>query len=91
MSRQIIQIHKDRKHRELFLKLNELNNSKIELKNKINALKQIISHIEEVKDDVKFKSKQLKKKIKTLPRENPFEFTEYVEKQKKKKTTLILV
>ena len=34
------------------------------------------------KEQVKLKIKELKKKIKNTPKENPFEFTEYVEKQK---------
>ena len=64
------------------MRINKLNISKTDLKNKIEALKQIISHIEEGKNRVKSKIKQLKKKIKILPFENPFDFTEYVENQK---------
>ena len=64
------------------MRINKLNISKTDLKNKIEALKQIISHIEEGKNRVKSKIKQLKKKIKILPVENPFDFTEYVENQK---------
>ena len=64
------------------MRINKVNISKTDLKIKIEALKQIISHIEEVKDGVKLKIKQLKKKIKILPVENPFDFTEYLEKQK---------
>ena len=60
------------------MRINKLNISKTDLKNKIEALKQIISHIEEVKNDVKLKIKQLKKKIKNLPIENPFDFTDIV-------------
>ena len=67
---------------DLSLRVNKLNFSKTDLKNKIEALKQIISHIEEKKDKVKLKIKELKKKIKNLPVENPFDFTGYVEKQK---------
>ena len=73
---------KNRSYTDLSLRINKLNISKTDLKNKIEALKQIISHIEEVKEGVKLKIKQLKKKIKNLPVENPFDFTEYVEKQK---------
>ena len=40
-------------------------------------MKQINTHIEKVKDQVKVKINWLKKKIK-----NPFDFKEYVEKQK---------
>ena len=39
-------------------------------------------HIEEVKEHVKLKIKELKKKIKIIQTENPFDFREYVEKQK---------
>ena len=45
-------------------------------------MKQIISHIEEVKEEIKHKIKQLKKKIGNIPKENPFDFTDNVEKQK---------
>ena len=64
------------------MRVNKLNISKTDLKNKIQALKQIISHIEQAKEEVKLKIRQLKKKIKNLPVENPFDFTEYLEKQK---------
>ena len=73
---------KNRSYTDLSLKINKLNISKTDLKNKIEALKQIISHIEEGKNRVKSRIKQLKKKIKNLPVENPFDFTEYLEKQK---------
>ena len=73
---------KNRTYTDLSLRVNKLNISKTDQKNKIEALKQIISHIEEVKEGVKLKIKQLKKKIKKLPIENPFDFTEYVENQK---------
>ena len=73
---------KNRTYTDLTLKVNKLNISKTNLKNKIDALKQIISHIEQAKEEVKLKIKQLKKKIKNLPVENPFDFTDYVEKQK---------
>ena len=73
---------KNRSYTDLSLRINKLNILKTDLKNKIEALKQIISHIEEGKNRVKSRIKQLKKKIKNLPVENPFDFTEYVEKQK---------
>ena len=73
---------KNRTYTDLSLRINKLNISKTDLKNKIEALEQIISHIEEVKEEVKLKIKQLKKKNKNIPRENPFDFTDYVEKQK---------
>ena len=73
---------KNRTYTDLSLRVNELKNIKTDLKNKIEALNQIISHIEEVKEGVKLKIKQLKKKIKQIPKENPFDFTAYVEKQK---------
>ena len=67
------------------MRVNELNNSKTDLKNKIEALKQIIPHIEEAKEQVKLKIKELKKKIKKIPEENPYDFTDYLEKQKQQK------
>ena len=73
---------KDRKNQDLLLKLSMLNNSKSDLKIKIDVVKQIISHIEEVKDEVKLKTKELEKKFNNNPKENPFDITEYVEKQK---------
>ena len=62
--------------------VNNLKNSKPDQKNKIEALRQITSHIQEVKDVVKLTIKQLKTKIKQIPKENPFDFTDYVKKQK---------
>ena len=41
-------------------------------------MNQIISHVEDVKEKVKLKIKQLKNKIKNLPKENPFDFTDIV-------------
>ena len=72
-------------YRELSSRINELKNSKTDVENKIEALKQIILHNEEVKDEVKLKIKQLKKKNKQFPEEIPFDFTDYVERQKKRK------
>ena len=72
---------KNRTYTDLSLRVNKLNISKTDLKNKIEALKQIISHIEQAKNEVKLKIKQLKKKIKNLPIENPFDFTDYVKEQ----------
>ena len=69
---------KNRIYTDLSLRLIELRNSKTDLRNKIDALNQIISHIEDVKEQVKLKIKQLKNKIKNLPKENPFDFTDIV-------------
>ena len=73
---------KNRNYIDLSLRVTELKNSKTDLRNKIDALNQIISHIEEAKEEVKLKIKQLKNKIKKLPKENPFDFTDIVKKQK---------
>ena len=73
---------KNRNYIDLCLRLIELKNSKTDLKNEINALNQIISHVEDVKEGVKLKIKQLKNKIKNIPKDNPFDFTDIVEKQK---------
>ena len=73
---------KNRNYIDLSLRVTELKNSKTDLRNKIDPLNQIISHIEKVKEEVKLKIKQLKNKIKKLPKENPFDFTDNVKKQK---------
>ena len=73
---------KNKQFQDLYLKINKLKFSKIDIKNEIEALDQIILHMEKLKDGVKLKIKQLKNKIKNLPKENPFDFTEYVNKQK---------
>ena len=49
---------KNRSYTDLCLRVNKLNISKTDLKNKIEALKQIISHIEEAKEGVKLKIKK---------------------------------
>ena len=72
---------KNEKFTDLSLRLVGLKNSKTDLRNKKDALKQLISHIEEVKDEVKLKIKQLNRKIKNNPKENPFDFTDVVKKQ----------
>ena len=54
---------KNCQNRELFSSVSELRNLKINLK-KIEALKQTISHIQEVKEQVRLKIKELKKEIK---------------------------
>ena len=69
------------------MRLIELKNSKTDLKNKIDVLNQIISRVEDMKEEVKLKIKQLKNKIKKLPKENPFDFTDTVEKQKEENET----
>ena len=73
---------KNRNYIDLSLRLIELKNSKTDLKIKIDVLNQIISHVEDVKEEIKLKIKQLKNKIKNIPKENPFDFTDIVEKQK---------
>ena len=54
-------IHKreqeNRNYIDLSLRLIELKNSKTDLKNKIDVLNQIISHVEDVKEEVKLKAK----------------------------------
>ena len=71
---------KNRNYTDLSLRLIELKKSKTDLRNKIDAFNQIISHIEDVKEQAKRKIKQLKNKIKNLPKENPFDFTGIVKK-----------
>ena len=72
---------KNRNYIDLSWRLIEIKNSKLDLKNEIDALNQIISHVEDVKEEVKLKIKQLKNKIKNLPIENPFDFTDIVEEE----------
>ena len=48
-------------HREHSLRADELKNLKTEIGIKIDALKQIVSHIEEVKEQVKLRNKKFKK------------------------------
>ena len=81
---------KNRIYIDLSSRLNGIKNSKIHLKNEIDALNQIISHIEDGKNQVKSKIKQLKKKIKALPVENPFDFTEYILKKQKEENEIDL-
>ena len=64
------------------MRLIEIKNSKLDLKNEINLFNQLISHVEDVKEEAKLKIKQLKNKIKNIPKENPFDFTDIVNKQK---------
>ena len=73
------------------MRLIDLKNSKIDLKNEIDALNKIISHVEDVKEEVKLKIKQLKNKIKNLPKENPFDFTDIVEKQKEENEIFVFL
>ena len=73
---------KNKQFQDLYLKINKLKFSKIDIKNEIEALDQIILHMEKLKDGIKLKIKQLKNKIKNLPKENPFDLTDIVEKQK---------
>ena len=57
----------------------ELRKIKTEIKNKTDALKRRSSHIEESNDLVRLKIKE--RKLKKLPSENPFDFTEYLENE----------
>ena len=73
---------KGQENRNSSLRLNELKNLKADIRDKIDVLKEIISHMEEAKDQVILKIKQLKRKIKNNPSKNPFVFKEYLEMQK---------
>ena len=73
---------KNKQFQDLHLKINKLKFSKIDIKNEIEALDQIILHMEKLKDEIKLKTKRLKNKIKNLPKENPFDLTDIVEKRK---------
>ena len=63
----------------------ELKNIKTEIRNILDALKQIVSPIGGANNLVKLKTKELKRSNKDLPSAKPFDFTEYVEKQKEEK------
>ena len=71
---------KHKQHREPSSRLNILKKSKTDLKINKEALYQKTSNIEEVNHEIELKIKQLKKKIKNLPIENPFDFTDYLNK-----------
>ena len=73
---------KNKQFQDLYLKINKLKFSKIDIKSEIEALDQIILHMEKLKDEIKLKIKKLKTKIKNLPKETPFDLTDIVEKQK---------
>ena len=64
------------------MSLNDLNNSMTDVRIKIDALKQIVSHIGKVKYQGKLKIEELRKKVRNISKENPFDFTGYFEKQK---------
>ena len=72
---------KNKNYSALSLRLNELNKSKTEIRKNEDALKRTISHIEEANDLVKLEIIELKRRIRNLPSENMFDFTDYVEKQ----------
>ena len=78
--KKVIRKRKQKNHQfqDLSLKFNKLKYSKIDIKNEIDALNQIIPVIEDAKEQVKLENKQLKNKIKNLPKENPFDFTDIV-------------
>ena len=75
---------KNRNYINLSLKINKLKFSKTDLKNKIEALNQIISHIEEAKEEVKLKIKQLKTKIKNIPKKTLLILQNRLNNKKKK-------
>ena len=51
---------KDRKYREFSSRPIEMKNLKTDIRIKIDAFKQIVSHINEGKDEAKIKNKQMK-------------------------------
>ena len=67
-----------------------MKNLETDLRNKIDGLKQIISHIEEVKDENKLKITESKKKFKNIPKEMRL-ILQNMLKSKKKKTRLVSV
>ena len=73
---------KIRQNPKLSLRLSELKELKTDFRDNIDALKQIVLHIEESKVQVKLENKQLKRKIKIFPGKNPFDFAKCLEMQK---------
>ena len=49
---------------------------------KVERLKPTVLEEEELNKTIQLKIKEVRKKIKNLPKEKPFDFTDYAEKQK---------
>ena len=60
----------------------ELKNLKTEFRNNLDAFNQIISPIEEAKDQNKLKNEEIKRRTEKFRSKNPLDFTEYLEMQK---------
>ena len=71
----------------IYLQVKELKNLKTEVKSNIDAIGQIISHVEESKDLLTLKIKEIIWKIKNLPSENTFDFTDCLEMHEKENET----
>ena len=67
------------------MRAKELENLKTEIRTKMGALKQTVSLKEEAKDLVKLKNKEMKRRIRNLPSENPFGLKDYVQNAKRRK------
>ena len=67
------------------MRAKELENLKTEIRTKMGALKQTVSLIEEPKNLVKLKNKEMKRRIRNLPSENPFALKDYVQNAKRRK------
>ena len=64
------------------MKLDQLENSKKNNKNDTDRLKHAILEYEELNETIKLKIQGSRKKVKNLPKGNPFDSTEYLEKQR---------
>ena len=73
---------KNRKHHEVSLTLDGLENLKNQIRNSIIGLKQKIKEIQEITQSIKSKNKELGSKNKKHPFENLFNFTEIVDREK---------
>ena len=71
-----------RKKSGVSLRLRDLKDSKKTTINNVERLKQTLLQTEELKKTIKLKIKELKKSFMNLPKENPFDFTEYLEMRK---------
>ena len=64
------------------MRVNERRNLQTEIRKIIDGFKRRLSHIEDAKDVINLKNKELKPRNRNLPGENQVGFTEYVEMQK---------
>ena len=69
---------KNRNYSDLSLRLNGLKDLKNITVSNVERLKLTVLEMEELNKTIKVKIKDLRKISRNLPKENPFDFTEYV-------------